>query len=114
MTEIGTFGASIYDLNPNTTYHFRAKAVGDGTAYGDDLTFTTEVRPCGDADGDCEITMNDGRQIFMNLIYGPDDYPLCDAWAADCDGIEGITMNDGRQIFMYLIYGADKYPLVCR
>jgi len=68
---------------------------------------------CGDVDCDGVVTMNDGRQIFMYLIYGPDKYPICDFSAADCDGIEGITMNDGRQIFMNLIYGVDKYPLQC-
>ena len=69
---------------------------------------------CGDVDCDGIVTMNDGRQIFMFLIYGPEKYPICDLWAADCDGVEGITMNDGRQIFMNLIYGPEKYPLVCR
>jgi parallel beta-helix repeat protein len=67
---------------------------------------------CGDADGDGTVTMNDGRQIFMYLIYGDDDYPI-NPLAADCDGEPGITMNDGRQIFMYLIYGGDDYPLQC-
>ncbi len=68
---------------------------------------------CGDVDCDGKVTTNDARQIFMNLIYGPGDYPLCDLWAADCDGVAGITMNDGRQIFMNLIFGPDDYPLVC-
>jgi hypothetical protein len=67
---------------------------------------------CGDVDGQAGVSMNDGRQIFMNLIYGADDYPI-DPLTADCDGNPGITMNDGRQIFMNLIYGADDYPLQC-
>ena len=29
-----------------------------------------------DCDGIEGITMNDGRQIFMNLICGPEKYPL--------------------------------------
>jgi len=69
---------------------------------------------CGDVDCDGVVTMNDGRQIFMYLIYGEEKYPLCNSWAADCDGIEGITMNDGRQIFMYLIYSSENYPLQCK
>ncbi|MBN1368442.1 MAG: hypothetical protein JW967_11010 [Dehalococcoidales bacterium] len=32
-------------LNPKTTYHFRTKAVGDGTVYGNDKTFTTLAIP---------------------------------------------------------------------
>jgi hypothetical protein len=67
---------------------------------------------CGDVDGQAGVSMNDGRQIFMSLIYGADDYPI-DPLTADCDGNPGITMNDGRQIFMHLIYGGDDYPLQC-
>jgi hypothetical protein len=41
----GTFSAELTGLNPGTTYHFRAKAVGLGTGYGDDMTFTTIAIP---------------------------------------------------------------------
>ncbi len=41
MISIGNFSTSIDDLNPGTTYHFRAKAVGNGTNYGDDMSLTT-------------------------------------------------------------------------
>jgi phosphodiesterase/alkaline phosphatase D-like protein len=42
MTAIGAFTANRTGLTDKTTYHFRAKAVGDGSAvYGDDMTFTT-------------------------------------------------------------------------
>jgi hypothetical protein len=52
MVSNGHFQASLAGLSPDTTYHFRAKAVGDGTAYGEDLTFTTEsVTSDGDVDG---------------------------------------------------------------
>ncbi|MBI2853339.1 MAG: S8 family serine peptidase [Chloroflexi bacterium] len=37
----GTFTAGLTGLTPNTLYHYRAKAAGDGTAYGGDQTFTT-------------------------------------------------------------------------
>ena len=69
---------------------------------------------CGDVDGLPGVTTNDGRQIFMYLLYGPGQYPLADLWAADCDGLcDGITTNDGRQIFMNLLYGSGQYPLIC-
>jgi hypothetical protein len=37
----GTFSDGITGLSPNTTYHFRAKAIGDGTSFGNDQQFTT-------------------------------------------------------------------------
>ncbi len=37
----GDISAAIAALTPNTLYHFRAVAVGDGTIYGADLVFTT-------------------------------------------------------------------------
>jgi hypothetical protein len=45
MSAIGPFSDNLSSLAPGTTYHFRAKAVGDGTAYGDDMTFTTGTTP---------------------------------------------------------------------
>ena len=69
---------------------------------------------CGDVDGMPGVTTNDGRQIFMYLLHGSEQYPLADEWAADCDGLcDGITTNDGRQIFMNLLHGSEQYPLVC-
>ncbi len=41
----GAFSRALSGLAPGTTYHFRAVAVGDGAAYGDDLTFTTGTAP---------------------------------------------------------------------
>jgi len=40
-TSGGNFSAPLAGLTPNTTYHFRAKTVGDGTNYGVDMVFTT-------------------------------------------------------------------------
>jgi subtilisin family serine protease len=45
MTGIGAFSAGISSLDPGTTYHCRAKAVGDGTDYGGNETFTTGTEP---------------------------------------------------------------------
>ena len=44
-TETGKYSADLSGLVPNTTYHFRAKAVGDDTAYGADAQFTTGTTP---------------------------------------------------------------------
>ncbi len=45
MTAAGAFSAGLTGLTPATTYHFRAVAVGDGTDYGADQTFTTASLP---------------------------------------------------------------------
>ncbi len=37
-----SFSFVITDLTPDTTYYFRAKAVGDDTSYGDEKAFTKE------------------------------------------------------------------------
>ena len=85
----------------------------DDGGFEQNLT-TTQAGVCGDVDGLEGITTNDGRQIFMYLLHGPEEYPLQDLWAADCDGLcDGITTNDGRQIFMYLLHGPEQYPLNC-
>ena len=41
MTTEGRFKYRITGLIRDTTYYFRARAVGDSTAYGDELSFTT-------------------------------------------------------------------------
>jgi hypothetical protein len=43
MSATGSFSDNLTGLTAKTTYHFRAKAVGDTTAYGDDATFTTST-----------------------------------------------------------------------
>ncbi len=89
---------------------------GEMDAGGFEQNVTIECGPagiCGDVDGKNGVTMFDGRQIWMNLIYGEEDYPIADQWAADVDCKNGITMFDGRQIWMNLIYGEEDYPLEC-
>jgi hypothetical protein len=44
VTATGAFNTAIFGLTPNTTYHFRSKAVGSSTVYGSDVTFKTARR----------------------------------------------------------------------
>ena len=76
---------------------------------------SVEVRKgiCGDVDCQDGVTIGDGIQIAMSIVYGTDDYPLADPWAADVDCADGITIGDGIQIAMSIVYGEDKYPLGC-
>jgi hypothetical protein len=43
LTNTGSFNTNLSSLTPNTLYHYRAKATGDGTAYGSDQTFVTQT-----------------------------------------------------------------------
>ena len=45
MTATGAFTYALTGLSPSTTYYLRAKAVGDGTAYGSEKSFTTSTPP---------------------------------------------------------------------
>jgi len=56
MSATGSFSASLTGLTPNTTYHFRAKAVGEGISYGIDKTFTTSTVRGGGAPGARDTT----------------------------------------------------------
>ena len=45
LTGTGAFSFVFTGLQPDTTYHFRAKAVGDGTDYGSAQSFKTPPIP---------------------------------------------------------------------
>jgi alpha-tubulin suppressor-like RCC1 family protein/phosphodiesterase/alkaline phosphatase D-like protein len=57
ISAMGPFSANLTGLSDNTTYHFRAKALGDGSAvYGDDMTFATAS--LGDTAAPMILTVN--------------------------------------------------------
>jgi hypothetical protein len=57
----GTYSFSLSSLTENTTYYFRAKAVGDGTGYGVERNFTTLTSPT--------VTTNDASNIGINAVH---------------------------------------------
>jgi hypothetical protein len=67
MTEPGAFSADLSGLDPYVTYHFRAKAVGDGTSYGEDMCLVRFIP--GDANMDGIV---DGRDVIRvkKIILG--------------------------------------------
>jgi parallel beta-helix repeat protein len=57
----GPFSFDLSSLEPGTDYYFRAKAVGDGTDYGDEKTFTTDITPP-------EVTTQLAKEVTNNSI----------------------------------------------
>ena len=112
-SDISTFGAGSNTTGDDNTCD-TTKDYDDTGTTGCTYSCGGSAGVCGDVDGLPGVTTNDGRQIFMYLLHGAEEYPLADTWAADCDGLcDGITTNDGRQIFMYLLHGGGQYPLNC-
>lgn len=63
-TSTGPFSSTLTGLSPNVTYHVRAYATNSlGTAYGEDITFTTTV-------GKVTLQTNDITEITHNAATG--------------------------------------------
>jgi len=70
-TSTGAFSANLSGLSPNSTYHFRAKAVGNGTSYGSDKSFTTTFNPMVyDEDGDGVIEIGEVLTAISDYFAG--------------------------------------------
>jgi len=62
----GTFTSNITGLTPNTTYYVRAYAINSvGTAYGEEISFTTDPITVTDADGNVYNAVMLGNQVWM-------------------------------------------------
>jgi hypothetical protein len=93
-----SFSADLTGLTTCTDYHFRAKAVGNGTVYGVDQTFTTLCLPTfsfssadptvGEGDGTKTITVN-LSQVMGSTVYV--DYATSDGTATFPDDYDSAS-----------------------
>ena len=63
----GPFVSHLSGLIPNTTYYIRVYAMNNsGTAYGNQITFTTSATTLTDIDGNTYSTIQIGNQVWMS------------------------------------------------
>ena len=87
----GSFSANLDSLVPDTTYHYKAKAIGNGTAYGNDMTFTTGTAPP-------EVTTDPASAITTNsATLNGNVTSLGTATSVDVSFEWGLTQSYGNE-----------------
>jgi len=99
----GTFNAPLAGLLPNTIYHYRAKAVGDGTAYGDDVTFTTSSTPPTVATDPASAVGTTSATLNGDLT------DLGTASSVDVSFEWGLTDSYGQETPVQVLSGSDTF-----
>jgi uncharacterized protein (TIGR02145 family) len=111
-TGTGSFSSSLTGLSPNTLYYVRAYATNSaGTAYGNQVSFTTLVstNPV-DADGNTYTTVSIGTQVWMKENLKVSKYRNGDpiptnlsdaAWSTATTGAYAIYNNDAANNTLY-------------
>ena len=94
-TGTGSFTSAMTGLTANTTYYVRAYATNSvGTAYGEELSFTTlPAGILGDVDGDNELSIND-VSVLVGHLMGTIQLTGQAFLNADVDRDNEITIND--------------------
>ena len=94
-TGTGSFTSAMTGLEPNTTYYVRAYATNSaGTAYGEEVSFTTLPAGIpGDVDGNEELSIND-VSLLVGHLMGTVQLTGQAFINADLDGDNEITIND--------------------
>jgi phosphodiesterase/alkaline phosphatase D-like protein len=93
MTAAEAFSLDLTGLNPGTTYYFRAKAVGDGAAYGLEESFTTLALPPSVATGEATDLTIDSATLNGDLtsLGTATSVNVCFEWGADSGSYDDET-----------------------
>lgn len=109
----GRFCATVYNLDPCTTYHFRAVARNSaGTSYGENKTFTTECRPvtvdikANNSDGPITLYYMD----YVTLSWTSQNAVSCTA-SGDWSGTKSTSGSETRQLNTVKTY---TFTLTCQ
>ena len=103
-TGTGSFTSSMTGLAANTTYYVRAYATNSaGTAYGDEVSFTTlpDGIP-GDVNNDGAITLDD-VSILLGYVMGNVQLSGQGLLNADVNGDSAITLDDVSVLLMMVM-----------
>ena len=94
-TGTGSFTSSMTGLTANTTYYVRAYATNSaGTAYGEQVSFTTlQDGVIGDINGDGSITLDD-VSLLLGYVMGSVQLPSQTLLNADVNQDGAITLDD--------------------
>lgn len=96
-TGTGTFSGSLTGLSANTTYYARAYATNNiGTAYGNELTFTTKVT---DYDGNSYDAITIGSQVWMKQNLKTSHYLNGDLIPTVTDAAAWSTLTTGAYCY---------------
>ncbi|OFY64903.1 MAG: hypothetical protein A2V64_13505 [Bacteroidetes bacterium RBG_13_43_22] len=94
-TGTGTFTSSLTGLTPNTTFYVKAYATNSaGTAYGNEVTFTTTIQLI-DYDGNSYNTVQIGTQLWMQENLKVTHYSNGDAIPNVTDNAAWLTLTSG-------------------
>lgn len=99
-TGLGLFCATVYNLEPATTYHYRAAARNSGgTSYGENKTFFTKSAPVSidiKANGsDGPITLN--YREYITLSWNSQNAVSCTA-SGDWSGSKAVSGSQSIQL----------------